>query len=365
MNGDSTFFNEILIKNNLSAEINPTERYPTIYQVEKILNLLRANVLSYYKNDQIKLINIGFSIDTILISCYFNGIKCSSNDFNWFYSYDYGNCYTFNNPNNSLDIKSSARSGPSSGLKLEIFAGIPGNHDKFIEKRGFYVAVHNNSKRPLTKYEGFKVPVGYLSEVSVSRTFFWKLDAPYNNCRKNLNVFNSDTDIYKLTSNLTQYSRKLCFEICLQEKFIIKNCNCSDPSIFITNPDQLICDTLTELDCVNKIRGNFDESRITDKCSEFCPLECDSVIYSHKLGMADYPTDYYFSILEKQSNFFSKYNDSNQTLSKDLVRSTALMLNVYHEDTTYTDVAESATYTADTIFGIIGNFFLYFYCSRN
>jgi hypothetical protein len=30
----------------------------------------------------------------------------------------------------------------------------------FNEKGGFYVAVHNNSKLPMVRYEGVRVPVG-------------------------------------------------------------------------------------------------------------------------------------------------------------------------------------------------------------
>jgi hypothetical protein len=37
----------------------------------------------------------------------------------------------------------------------------------FLEKRGFYVAVHNNSKLPVTRYEGVLVPVGMASSKNV------------------------------------------------------------------------------------------------------------------------------------------------------------------------------------------------------
>jgi hypothetical protein len=32
--------------------------------------------------------------------------------------------------------------------------------DYYVERAGFYVAAHNNSQLPVTKYEGVSIPVG-------------------------------------------------------------------------------------------------------------------------------------------------------------------------------------------------------------
>ena len=306
---------------------------------------------------------MGYTLDDMLISCYFNGIQCNTSNFNWFYSYSYGNCYTFNNPNVSSNILKTSKSGPNNGLQLELFAGIPGTQDKFNSDRGFYVAIHDNDRIPLTYFEGNKVALGSLSDISVSRTFYTRLDAPYSNCRKDLTVLPSDSTFYMLTSSITKYTQTLCYEICLQQTLIIPSCGCSDPKVFITNPSQPICITLSQLDCIAKNRNDFDTNKISDICGQYCPKECDFVVYSNSLGLANYPTDYYFSILQQQSNFLSKY--TNTTLNRDLVTSTALMVNIFYKDTSYTAVTESATYTLLAIFGIVGTKMNYLKYLRN
>jgi hypothetical protein len=40
---------------------------------------------------------LGWNLTQVLNSCTFNGIKCDvENDFEWYFSVDYGNCYRFN-----------------------------------------------------------------------------------------------------------------------------------------------------------------------------------------------------------------------------------------------------------------------------
>lgn len=45
----------------------------------------------------------------MLVSCKFNGEKCSSKDFYYFHDYDYGSCYSFNagKVNNATNIDST------------------------------------------------------------------------------------------------------------------------------------------------------------------------------------------------------------------------------------------------------------------
>jgi len=52
--------------------------------------------------------SLGYGLDEMLITCLYNNRKCTTNDFNWYYSYDYGNCFSFNtgvNETNGKDVK--------------------------------------------------------------------------------------------------------------------------------------------------------------------------------------------------------------------------------------------------------------------
>lgn len=59
--------------------------------------------------------DFGYSLNQTLITCFFNNQRCNLTDFNWYYSYDYGNCFSFNTGKDSngktIDMKKVKRPG--------------------------------------------------------------------------------------------------------------------------------------------------------------------------------------------------------------------------------------------------------------
>ena len=45
----------------------------------------------------------GYSFDEMFLACYFATKSCERDDFEYFYDYLYGNCFTFNSGKVSLD----------------------------------------------------------------------------------------------------------------------------------------------------------------------------------------------------------------------------------------------------------------------
>lgn len=115
-----------LKENNISSNIIGTEEKPAIFQLNDIMKVLKASVLSSSNDNETYAHSLSFSLDSLLISCYFNGIKCNSSDFVKFYSFEYGSCYTFNKDQTGYDLKSTSKSGPKNGLSMEIFTGLSG-----------------------------------------------------------------------------------------------------------------------------------------------------------------------------------------------------------------------------------------------
>ncbi len=68
-------------------------------------------------------VDIGFKLNNMLLSCKFNEIDCNYTDFYDFYSFEYGNCYTFNKKN-SQDLRAVGQI--KVGLELELYAGNSG-----------------------------------------------------------------------------------------------------------------------------------------------------------------------------------------------------------------------------------------------
>ena len=58
----------------------------------------------------------------MLVSCSFNGIPCTANDFTKYWSNSYGNCYTFNYGNETKNLLKTSAIGDQYGLKLELAA---------------------------------------------------------------------------------------------------------------------------------------------------------------------------------------------------------------------------------------------------
>lgn len=123
----SSYAKAILTIEHLNSTIVPNSNEYSIYLVRKYMSIIKSNSLSNVNGGSSTYIkNLGFTIDSMLISCYFNGDACSSADFYFYYSYEYGNCYIFNYDDGNTTLKTVSQSGPTSGLQLELYAGEAG-----------------------------------------------------------------------------------------------------------------------------------------------------------------------------------------------------------------------------------------------
>lgn len=122
-----SYIQRVLSANGMNTTVTPSSDQYSIYLVREIMDLVKSSALSNVKGNGSFIQKLGFDLDTMLISCYFNGYTCSSSDFYWYYTYEFGNCYIFNHDyGNGSSLKSVSQSGPNSGLQIELFAGYPG-----------------------------------------------------------------------------------------------------------------------------------------------------------------------------------------------------------------------------------------------
>lgn len=120
-----SILNKYNILTNLTISGSNEEDFKTIFLFRRSLNLLKSNVIAEnYKNSS-ELYGLRYTLDDMLISCFFNGVECNSSDFYYFYTFDYGNCFTFNSALNG-NTHTTSKTGPRTGLSLELFTGIPG-----------------------------------------------------------------------------------------------------------------------------------------------------------------------------------------------------------------------------------------------
>ena len=151
---------------------------------------------------------------------------------------------------------------------------------------GFYVAITNNSNKPLIKYEGIEVSTGASTNIGISRTFYSRLSIPYGNCRNDVKTpLSTDSDYYRYTVQIGRYTRNQCYEVCFQYKYAIPNCNCSDSSVESNVNNVTPCSYIQQYNLTVQ-RGKFSSSN----CDAECPEVCERVEYFTKVTSSSYPT---------------------------------------------------------------------------
>jgi hypothetical protein len=363
----SNYIKNVLNDNNLLYLANLTSMNQNESAIQ-LLNSAQTVIKTYvatYKNLTIaerKL--LGWDIDEMLLSCYFNGNKCSSTDFTWFFNYDYGNCYTLNSGldsyGNASSLKQINNAGSGSALQIELFVGDDSSDSVFISTSGAYIVVHNQSVTPLLESEGIHAATNFETNIAIERIFKTNLPYPYSSCLKNnTSPESSDSALYKAifnTLNQKTYRQKYCYRLCYQQSVIL-DCNCSDSSLpnpFPTKNGVTIsnCIVTSQLSCLSVSKAKFQSSSINEKCSSDCPLECSSVSYDAAVTLATYPTSFYSSWLQLQSNLLQKFQNNQTTTAK--IQSSVVKLNIFYNSMTYTSITDTATITWDSLLGSIG-----------
>lgn len=361
------YINNILKENNFTYPIKNLTTSKTAMNLTKVLNELVKASLAANTNltfDERK--NLSFNLNEMLISCSFNGISCDVRNFSLIQNYDNGNCYTFNSGKDangtSVVIQQTSLSGPNGGgLELELFVGDPDIHDIFNYKNGIHLIIHNQTFQPLISDEGISVATGIETNVAIKRTFITKLGYPYNECStdlKSLAIVDTNSPLYQTLMQIFSfmpYTQKQCFNLCYQIK-IVHDCNCTDPryvypiinTTTTASPILQVCHNATQIQCLTKTKAQFQNNPISELCSNFCPLECMSILYSSTYMVSNYPTLNYAKLLKLEKRFF------NKTSSYERIKYSSLKLNVYYEDMSYETITESPALTWDVLLGNIG-----------
>lgn len=297
-------------------------------------------------------------IDDILLDCDFNNENCNSK--RYFKSFNdpiYGLCFRFNmginDQGEKFSVFNSFHDGARYGLALKL---------KMISSHlgGIRLSVHNYSTTPISlKDSGVSVSPGGETYVSVNRVFNIQLDEPYNKCLKDVKTFNLNKTLINFISNMNEkYTQNKCNEYCFYLSYLEKSdCECNtsmnDLALLYENCIDPYNKSTSMYNCTENFRKNFHKPSIYDKCSNFCPLECDSITY---LTSSSY-IEYHFDDLEKKIENDSYFNGF--TTYKE-VKHSFYLIYVYYEELKYTLIIQEPKILLDdfiaNIGGIIGVF---------
>lgn len=191
----NSYIDKLLEKNNISyvKDITRIDIEPDL-----IYKLIKSNVIANLSKEERAY--LGFSLEYMKLSCRFNDFNCEDSDFVSTYNFDYGNCFTFNSGYNSsgnkVPIKKISEAGSDKSFRLELYLGDESFQSEFLLNSGARVIVHNQSVTPLFESEGRDVASGYLTNIGIVRSFFYKLDSPYSDCVKKTRSPSSFTSYY-------------------------------------------------------------------------------------------------------------------------------------------------------------------------
>jgi hypothetical protein len=110
-------YNQSLIASNNYSQTIPPELFNEVYAF--LIMLANGNAAK-----QEELVELTFSLDIMLLNCMYNGENCNQSDFVWFYSYNYGSCYTFNakSVNESTnDLRMTTDNGGTGELDMQFY----------------------------------------------------------------------------------------------------------------------------------------------------------------------------------------------------------------------------------------------------
>ena len=310
--------------------------------------MLRSLFISDYFTDKFRQ-DLGISLSDSLISCRFQLNTCTADDFEWFWDFFYGNCFKFNG--NSSKILKSTQPGPMNSLQIELFIGNYYDINQLLSTNGVHVFINNQTCTVTRSNDGIDVPSGSHTNIMLDRTFNLKLENPYNDCKSNLNSIDSFDSLYFkeiIKSNRT-YTQKDCFDLCLQDS-LIYTCGCYSAQFNPLNSTKQ-CLNAIQVVCVIKQTKKFYNSDFSLNCSNYCPLECESINYSVRMSFADYPNPRYAN--EAVLNSPMKSQISNNT-TYDILKKSMVSINVFYSDLKYTSVSQIPKLSLEDLISNIG-----------
>lgn len=230
------------------------------------------------------------SLDQTIFSCIYNiNETCKNNSYGMFESftdYRYGKCYRFNSGKNmigqSIKFENSYISGRSHGFQLEIY-----------EKNAIALFIHNHSKLPYS-FENYNnlngdavlLPNGFETDITIHKEIDHRLGEPFNNCLQDPLEFQGNKTLIKwiLEKNQT-YRHQHCMYLCLDLFYINENpCKCAAELGTMWSRCFIEVENQNRENCTFKYKLNFYKDDFIQKCSMYCPFECDSEKFTKTLS---------------------------------------------------------------------------------
>ncbi|CAF3660232.1 unnamed protein product [Rotaria sordida] len=280
---------------NYTNSLNLTNTTDTT-QFTYTQSLYVADFINYKLNHEDSLKEFFYPLETMMISCEYNGITCSVANFTWFLTPSYGTCYTFNAKlKNAVNggIRYNADNGRMGIFKLQLYAHRHQYVPYLSNATGMVALVHDNAQVPDVEMSVLYLSPGRHHRLSFAKKINTFLSAPYTTCNDKVTLgLQAMFDEYHGPDY--GYSRNQCFFACIQA-YTYQTCECGNPFLWAIRSVALLgADKTTNISfcnitnpCYNEARTNFMniKSIWSTNCPD-CMPECsytDFIIESTSL----------------------------------------------------------------------------------
>ena len=298
------------------------------------------------------------NLDYLIITCFFNVIECNlTQDFEYYYDYNYGNCFRYNSGKNMLgetnEKKEISTNAIENCFQLELFIGRTDQSNNILSTdNGVNLFIEYERIDSLTS-EGIRISPGTSNYISFSKNSMTHFPKPYSDCTSGLDQLESSDNIYfrKIIENNESYTESKCHLICFQ-KYLGDKCKCQDTFTFLFYNDLPFC-YLNETDfkCQEVEFVSFSKLGLFKDCD--CPIRCEKIFYSFKISNSEYPTRYYAEFLSQNKNLTKKYNFSDEFNYEDY-RNKLAEIKIFYEELKETIVEHQPKTTAVDLISNIG-----------
>ncbi|CAF1563569.1 unnamed protein product, partial [Adineta steineri] len=171
-----------------------------------------------------------YSLDSMMMSCVYNRMTCTTANFTWFLSPVYGLCYTFNALLKNIGItglKYNSDNGVNGLLELRLYAHQHQYVPYLSNGVGMVVLIHDNMQLPNIDMRAMYLGPGRHHKLGYEKKTSIFLPAPYTTCNDKITLgMQIMSNEYHGTDY--GYTQLPCFFACIQA-YSYQKCGCGNP----------------------------------------------------------------------------------------------------------------------------------------
>ncbi|KAB0384037.1 hypothetical protein FD755_005954 [Muntiacus reevesi] len=317
-----------------------------VYTFSSGVNAIQEWYKLHYMNimaqvSQEKKINMSYSADELLITCFFDGVSCDARNFTLFHHPMYGNCYTFNNRQNET-ILSTSMGGSEFGLQVILYINEEEYNPFLVSSTGAKVIVHRQDEYPFVEDVGTEIETAMATSIGMHLTESFKLSDPYSQCTEDWSDVQI-TNIYNAT-----YSPQICLHSCFQAK-MVENCGCAqysqplpqgaDYCNYQQHPNWMYCYYQLHQAFVREELG----------CQSVCKEACNFKEWTLTTSLAQWPSE----VSEKWLLSVLTW-DQSQQIKKKLNKTDLAKLLIFYKDLNQRSIMENPANSIEQLLSNIG-----------